>query len=137
MRDQEDFELIKVIDKNLEFAMAELGDDIYRYLDEAEKTMNKKYKDVGYVPYHEAIGIKKPEKKEVDVKKLKDKGPFSALAGGFVELGSAFIPKKSSKKGGLSKWAIDKEKGRAKAASSQKCWLSYKNYKKSNKMITW
>lgn len=142
MRDKEDFEMIKVLDKNLEFAMAELGDDIFRYLDEAEETMMQKFKGEGYVPYHESIGIKKSNAEKKDEKKKKKGGtdPFSALIGGFADLGSAFgggKKKKDKPKPKLTPYQLNKEIDKAKGVASAKCWIAYKNYKKANKMITW
>jgi hypothetical protein len=151
MRDKEDFDLIKVIDKNLEFAMEELGEELFDYLDEAEKTMQTKHSKSGYVPYHEALGIKRKKKAESSKKAKKNNpDPFTALISGFKELGAAFSTKKPTAEQkddsgeaktdyneGLKPFDRKKENGNAAGLSSAKSWLAYKNYKKANKMITW
>ncbi|MFT4343661.1 MAG: hypothetical protein ACMXYE_02840 [Candidatus Woesearchaeota archaeon] len=152
MRDKEDFELLKVIDKNLEFAMQELGDDLFRYLDEAEKQMKSKFGAKDYTPYHETLGIKKHEAKVTEEAKKnspkQSSNPFAAAFDGFKEIGSAFRlssgkksdsdknnnNKKLSKADVLKKKA---EEGAAKKDASARSWLLYKNYKKAHKMIAW
>lgn len=144
MRDKEDFLLLRIIDKNLDFAMSELGDEFFRYLEEAEKMMGDKYGDEEYVPFSDIMGIKKKnESKDSENKKEKSANPFASLVGGFKELGSAFSgnkpesskkPEKKEKENPVQKKT---EQGNAESDSSNKSWLVYKNYKKAHKMIAW
>lgn len=141
MRDKEDFLLLKIIDKNLDFAMAALGDDLFRYLSEAEDMMREKYNDKGYVPFNEIIGTD-PIKKEDAPKKSNN--PFTSLAGGFRDLGNAFSGNKGKKKDKKDDDEIkidsvqeNLEKKRAEDDASLKSWLAYKNYKKAHEMIAW
>ncbi|MCB9359190.1 hypothetical protein H6503_04625 [Candidatus Woesearchaeota archaeon] len=151
MRDKEDFLLLKIIDKNLDFALAELGDEFFRYLNEAEEMMQKKYTDDKYVPFHDLIGVEDPNKKKkmeeeaAKMKKQRSNNPFASIVDGFSELGAAFggnSKKKadSKKKSGeivLNSLQESTEKSNCSASSSIKSWLSYKNYKKAHKMIAW
>ena len=149
MRSKEDFLLLKIIDKNLDYAMGALGDDFFRYLDEAEEMMKDKYKDSEYVPFRDLMGMGK-EKSDSDEKEKKKKkssnNPFAALAGGFQDLGNMFSSKpkndKKKKKGGDGEIKLDSVKKAseiksAQADSGQKSWLAYKNYKKGHNMIAW
>jgi hypothetical protein len=144
MRSKEDFYLLKVIDKNLDFVLMELGDDLFRYLDEAEDIMMTKYKDSGYVPYSEMLGVpsRKKEAKSEDKPKASSSNPFSALLSGFSELAGAFSS------GGKDKavkkappppdpFKIKAENDAANSDSSGKSWLAYKNFKKGHKLIAW
>ncbi|MFT4303860.1 MAG: hypothetical protein ACMXYG_04800 [Candidatus Woesearchaeota archaeon] len=147
MRDKEDFMLLKIIDKNLDFALTELGEEFFRYLDEAEAVMTKKYKDDEYTPFYQLIGAKNPrEKKEKEeAKKTKpNNNPFTAVFDGFADLGSALTgSNKSSKKTHKHKpQPVDPVKqaseiDAAKGDSGAKAWLVYKNYKKAHQMIAW
>jgi len=142
MRDKEDFLLLKIIDKNLDFALGALGDDFFRYLEEAEDMMKNNYNDREYTPFKKIIGIEEEDKEEP---KKKSNNPFVALANSFKELGGAFSSNKKKKKKNktddgeikLDKVKEKLEKGRAKSDADLKSWLAYKNYKKGHEMIAW
>lgn len=146
MRNKEDFLLLKVIDKNLEFAMAELGADLFKYLNEMEEMMKTTYKDSGYVPYAQTLGIEDPyAKKKEEKPKAKSSNPFVAVFEGFKDLGQALTggkgnkdkKKAAAKTPSLNKVQKDNEKKNASSDASQKSWLVYKNYKKGHDMIAW
>ena len=119
MREQEDFELIGIIDQSVRAAMEALGDDLYKYLEEAGEIIEKK----------------EEPKKEVK-QSLVD--PFISVVKGFGE----FLPKKSEAKkpkkpSRKDKFSDGKEIKAATHTGKWVVWLCYKNYKKAHRMIQW
>ncbi len=122
MREQEDFELIGVVDASVNAAMEALGDELYDYLEEAGKDIERK-----------------EEKKEPG--KINQPGiadPFVSIFKGFGEIFGIELKKekvkKESKKDLLK---LENEKSKAKSAGKQGLWLHYKNFKKGHRMIQW
>ena len=115
MSEDENFDIMEVADGSLKAAMDALGDDLKRYLEE------------------EGEKISKDEVKK-EVPRLTS--PFSALIGGFGDLGGAFLPKPKSKDE-LPKLKSESEEGKAKALAKKVMWTCYKNYKKAHRMMAW
>jgi len=119
MREQEDFELVGIIDKSVTAAMEALGDDLYKYLEEAGEIIEKK-----------------EGPKEVKQPTIAD--PFTSVVKGFGEL---FLPRKLKSKqkrpSRKDKFNLEKEKDRAIKTAQGAVWLCYKNYKKAHKMFQW
>ncbi|RMD58174.1 hypothetical protein D6825_01695, partial [Candidatus Woesearchaeota archaeon] len=114
MRAQEDLEILTSIDKTLKEAMDQLGQDVWKYLEEAE-------------------GKKKEEKKEekkkpTTVKDLME--PFSAIAKGFGETLSAMMPK-------ISKKEKAKKPKTEEGTAGRYAFLHYNVFKKANGMLSW
>ena len=120
MKDDEDLELIKSIDTSLAAAMDALGDDLKKYLKEAE-LLHEEKKEAKAPP-------KQPSLFE----------PFAEIGKGFKETFTAILPKKG--KGAPT--AADKAKEKAEAESAEKMakghlWQCYKNFKKAHRLLTW
>lgn len=154
MRREEDFQMLRIIDSNLDAAMSSLGDSFFQYLKEAEDMVSNKHKGEDYIPISEFIGDSLNEKQEsFNAKKLakekikkiqKANNPFIALVNGFKEISGIPIndnsdekEEKKKKKSSEEKIKEEDEIGRAKKNGKGRMWLSYKNYKKSHSMITW
>ncbi len=120
MKEEEDMELIASIDKSLHAAMDALGDDLKKYLKEAEAMHQEKKEE------------KTPEKRANLL------APFKDVTKGFTETFGALIPAK--KKGGSpaeEKSRKKKEEANAIKGASFTVWQHYKNFKKAHRMLTW
>lgn len=114
MRRSEELEMLTSIDASLQTAMEALGDDLQRYLDEAEKANLKK---------------------EPAMPKFEN--PLVSALKGFGELFGSLAPAKEKKKG-MSKLEIENEKEAAAGTDMRNfMWLLYKNFKKGHRMLTW
>ncbi len=114
MRSKEDYELLAALDSSLKEAMASLGDNLQKYLDEASNRI---------IP-------KKEESQKQQVPNIFE--PFLDVAKGFKEMGALFIPaKKSGKKDDSG------EKKTAEGTAKGTTWTSYKLFKKGHGMATW
>ncbi len=112
MRDAEDFDLLATIDGSVRAAMEALGDDLMQYLAEAGEE----------------------EYKPKDGKKKDAKPP--GIIDGFRILFSG--PKKDRPKGPkMNSHQMKLEEAEAASSARGKMWLTYKNYKKAHKMLTW
>ena len=120
MKDAEDFELMESIDASLKAAMEALGNDLEKYLKEAEE-MHKE---------------EKKEEKGKEAKKLDLFGPFTAIGKGFAETFTTILPKKK-KKEGPSQEKIEKEREKAKGIATKDLWQTYKNFKKAHRILAW
>lgn len=119
MREQEDFELVGIIDKSVKAAMEALGDDLYKYLEEAGEI------------------VEDSKKEKTDIKQPTTADPFISVAKGFKEL---FLPVKSKKGKKMSRkdaFNLAKEKEKAIGEIKFRTWLCYKNYKKAHRMVQW
>ena len=121
MREEEDFELIGIIDRSVKAAMEALGDELYKYLEEAGEIVDRK----------------KEAEKKVQQPTMTD--PFISVVKGFREL---FFPAKSKKKRAKRPsrqelFDLQKEKKRAEGDIKGKAWLCYKNFKKAHRMFQW
>jgi len=119
-RKDEDFELLGYVDGSIEAAMDALGDDLVKYLEEAEQK----------------AGLKKKEAPKPADMKMPTGGtifePFTALWGGVREVGSLFkTPAPDKKKPGSG------DPKPAQGAASGAIYQCYKNYKASHGMIKW
>jgi len=111
MKDQQDFELMKSISDSVKTAMEALGGELERYLEQAGEAVKKE-------------------------EEAKAEGP------GFAERFRAeFVGPKKKKKpkkpSGKSKVALAKEKSVAKTELKTNLFFTFKNFKKSRKMIMW
>jgi hypothetical protein len=122
MKDKEDFDLVTSIDKSLEAAMNALGDDLDKYLKEAEEM--------------HAAEKKKPEAK---VQKMDLLEPFKEVGKGFKEFFTVFgAPKGKPKKPTKAEIeAEQKEKEAAAKDAVKTLWQHYKNFKKAHRLLTW
>lgn len=125
---EETFELLGVIDESIRSAMDALGEEFERYLEEAGAPLIKK----------EEFKDDEPKKKKAMNWGILD--PFVSVLKGFGELFGALIPidqiefsKSKSASSKPSKEAIKK----ANTITRANAWLTYKNYKKAHRMITW
>lgn len=120
MKDAEDRELIKTIDSSLQAAMDALGDDLTKYLGEAEE-MHK-------------------EEKEEEKKPAKRAGlfePIDAIFKGFSDTFKSILPEAKKKSGGLTSEEAKAEKGVAAKEAAAALWQNYKNFKKAHRMLAW
>ena len=127
MKDYEDKELLGLVDDQLKSAMDMLGEDIDKYLKMAEE---------------DTFDIQ-TDKKKVTPGSIEGNtnvfDPFISMFKGFGELGKAFIPSNiinigsKSKGPGVTKTDIKK----ANKSCGLAMWMIYKNYKKSNGMLSW
>jgi hypothetical protein len=123
LKREEDMELISIIDDSVNAAMDALGDDLRKYLEEAEEKLDRSHDD-GDKPSHEGPGA-------LD--------PFTSIFKGFGELfgslGGTGLFSRSVERPTPSyeeRVEILKETGTVLAL-----WQNYKNYKKSHGMIAW
>ena len=128
MTEEENMQMLTTIDRSLEEAMNALGDELFKYLEEAGEEM---------IPKEKPAANKKKKYDIVGSAKSYIE-PFSAIFSGFRELLEAFgfADVFGSKQG---KKKLSKSFDRKNAASDAKrwVWMAYKNYKKARKMITW
>jgi len=125
-RREESMNLFSVIDESVKAAMEALGDELERYLAEEG----------------EPIERSEPEKsgKKKIIRHWGILDPFIGVVGGIWELFTALIPIPERRSGKKSKSASKPSKVKIKAAERTargNMWLTYKNYKKSKRMITW
>ncbi len=111
MRIREDLELLKSIDSSLKSAMDTLGEDFFKYIEEAEKG-------------------KKEEKKEKP-KYPSVFEPFTALGEGFSELIKSVIPETAKGK------PAGKEEPMGAGGIKRRLYLHYSVFKKIHGMLTW
>ncbi|MFH1212386.1 MAG: hypothetical protein V1659_05690 [Candidatus Woesearchaeota archaeon] len=129
MRKFEDIELLGVVDGTVQAAMDSLGDELEKYLKEAE----------------EEIAPKKVEEKKEEKKAAKKKmtwedsmaGPFIDVFRGFWELFNLVIPiSGGGKKAKLPVFSKDDKKAAAEEADKA-AWAVYNIYKKTHGLIAW
>ena len=121
MKELEDLDLMATVDGSVKAAMEALGDDLDKYLKEAGDTGFKS---------------REPESKEKPKPKTVFE-PFGSIFAGFGELlgiGGVKAPKPETKKDAFK---LSKEKKNAESEAIGGMWLSYKNFKKAHKMVTW
>ncbi|MFH1053683.1 MAG: hypothetical protein V1740_04690 [Candidatus Woesearchaeota archaeon] len=122
-RDDEVYDLIGMIDKNIKDAMDYLGDELKGYLAQAGEPsyFDKKFSQP-----------EKPKKKPSE---------FGSIFSGFSELFGSLIPVKSEKRPEKTSrkeaYKQGKEKGTADKWARQAMWYTYKNYKKAHRLVTW
>jgi hypothetical protein len=130
MKDMEDRELLSMVDEQLKSAMEMLGDDLDKYLKEAEGEL-KAEEERGDVPG-------KKEKIEPISGTMSVYDPFVSIFKGFGEIGKAFLPGnfsiKAKPKIATYTWA-DRKKAALPAAKSM--FAVYKNYKKAHGLLSW
>jgi len=130
MKDMEDRELLSLVDDQLKSAMEMLGDDLDKYLKEAEGELEAE-SEKGDVPG-------KKEKLEPIAGNLSVFDPFVSIFKGFGEIGKAFLPSNFSFKA-KPKVAVFTDSDRKKVAkdAASKMWSVYKNYKKAHGLLSW
>ncbi|MEM4263531.1 MAG: hypothetical protein QW666_01380 [Candidatus Woesearchaeota archaeon] len=124
MKEKEDLEMLQNIDSSIKATMDAIGDDLEKYLAEAEKLEVKE----------------EPKQKQVKQPSLLD--PFLAIGKGFGETFGAMVPVFKKEKGPKKPTKADKEKENAEKKTAtttavKDCWQHYKNFKKAHGMITW
>ncbi|MFC2134090.1 hypothetical protein ACFLTH_05685 [Bacteroidota bacterium] len=127
-RREEGMRLFSVIDESVKAAMDALGDEMEQYLEEAGEPIERA---------EEPKGETKKKRRKASWGILE---PFIAVIKGVGELAGALVPMPSM--GGSEKSKGPKEPTKAARESAAKTartnmWLTYKNYKKSRRMITW
>ncbi len=128
MRDFEDKELLGLVDDQLKSAMDMLGDDLDKYIREAEGEIEEEKKE-------EKVEMK-PVGGNFNILE-----PFIGIFKGFGEIGKTLIPidsfkKTKDKKTGPSFPDAKEAKTKAKKVG-KKMFMIYKNYKKSHGMLSW
>jgi len=129
MRDAEDRELLGLADDQLKSAMDMLGDDLEKYLNEAEKSLEGKEDEEGGAP----------KQKEKLTKLGSDEtvfGPFVSLIKGFGDIGKAFVPVSALKKDKKPSKPDAKPSPALKSANTA-MWMVYNNYKKAHGLLSW
>lgn len=145
-REAETMDMIEQFDTSVKESMEYLGESLEKYLKEAEATIPKNMFEKKEIP--------KEEKKEQSTLDLLT-GPFAGMYELLVE---PFIGKKKSKKSGpdnYGTWLIkrifgaraqleEKEKTSVKSKAKKAigyaqvvCYQTWKNYKKSHKLVSW
>lgn len=130
MKDREDRELLGLVDDQLKAAMEMLGEDLDKYLKEAEGELEAE-KEKGIAP-----GAKEkitPLQGDSNVFE-----PFIGIFKGFGEIGKTFVPANffpGKPKGPSAPSKDDIKKAEGTAAKSM--WMVYKNYKKSHGLLSW
>ncbi|RJQ15808.1 hypothetical protein C4573_06680 [Candidatus Woesearchaeota archaeon] len=119
MKNAEDMELMGIIDGSVHAAMEALGDELNKYLEEAGEKIEK------------PIPKEEPKKKENMFSGAFE--PGVAVFKGFAEMFTALIPISMPKKKGKSP---GNPSSAAKEASGA-MWQTYKNFKKSHKLLAW
>ncbi|MFT4260817.1 MAG: hypothetical protein ACMXX9_00100 [Candidatus Woesearchaeota archaeon] len=131
MRDHEDRELLGLVDDQLKSAMEMLGDDLDNYIKEAEgKLAEEEEKE-------------KQSKEKIDKNKLvkldssdSALSPFISVFKGLADIGFAFVPKSTFKKK-VKPSGPKGDPGKAFKGAKTGMYMVYKNYKKSNGMLSW
>ena len=115
MRDMEDMEIMGIFDRSITAAMEALGEDLKKYLEEAEVS----------------IGLKKSEKKKENKDRQREgiMDPFTALFKGFLDLGKIFLPTKRKK--------VEKENAPEDPGLNKILYVLYKMYKNTHGMVSW
>ena len=113
MRTREDMEILASVDKSLKSAMETLGEDFFKYIEEAESAKEEK----------------PPEKEKVELKGILE--PFTSLGKGMMEVFGAFVPELPKKKGQAEKEEPDI------AAARRMCWIHYNIFKKAHGLLAW
>lgn len=124
MLEKEDFELLSTIDGSVKAAMEALGEELEKYLEESGESFQYKYKRAQQDP-----------KKTFKQPGMLD--PFISIFKGAGELGSSLTGSKGTGKKKADKWQVVLEREEAKKHSVKMVWYSYKDYKKTHKMLTW
>jgi hypothetical protein len=130
MKDMEDRELLGLVDEQLKSAMEMLGDDLDKYLKEAEGELDAEG-EKGDVPAPK-------EKLEPISGNMSVFDPFVSIFKGFGEIGKAFLPSSFSFSA-KPKQAVYTDSDRKKIAkdAAAKMWGIYKNYKKAHGLLSW
>jgi len=123
MRAAEDFELLGMLDSSLADVMQGLGDDFKNYLEEIDPAQK------------EVVTDAKKKQKSAYGKDLADTlDPFIAIFGGFGEMFSLFVPRKSPTK---KKSVKEDDVKSAQGVAKQQMFLVWHIFKKAKKMIAW
>ena len=125
MKEEEDFELLGSINKDIADSLDALGSDLKKYLKEK--------------------GEKFEEEKLIEKAKTAEKiapifEPFTNIFRGFKEIGEGMFGTglfKARQKAGVSAWQLKKDIEAAKAKASGDAWKTYWIYKKAHRMVTW
>lgn len=127
-RRNESMELFSAIDESVKAAVDSLGDELENFLEEAGETIERD---------EEEQKSKQPKKRRITSWGILD--PFISIFKGVGELFGPLLPSvnlKSSKDKGGSKPSKSLY-GKAAGIAKVNAWLTYKNYKKAHKMISW
>ncbi len=125
MKEKEDLALLSTIDSSINETMKAIGDDLIKYLKQAEESVEE---------------WKQPEEKKPAPERPGMFEPFEGIYGGLKDFISAFVPFKTKSKPKTSKQAkenLEKEKATAEGKARALTWNHYKLFKKSNGMLAW
>jgi|TARA_B100002003_G_C14150433_1_gene553271 hypothetical protein len=130
LREEEDFELIGTIDKSLKSAMDALGDEFKQYMKEAGEELSEEEEE------------KEKEEKKKSTKKPTVFSPFVSTFKGFGELLGINIKNKpkTGKPGEKQKeksFRMENEESSAGKMAKSTLYATYKNFKKSHKLLSW
>ncbi len=128
MKEEEDLELLASIDETVKQTLESLGDDLKKYLEESGEIFKKE-----------------EPKKEEKRRSPSIFEPFTSIAKGFGEMGSAFIPEgiltrvenrgKPTKE--MEDYEFDQELSGAEGSFVAVFYNIYKNLKKSHGYLSW
>jgi len=113
MRDEEDFELLSLVDNSVKAAMEALGDELEKYLKEAGESFEKK--------------------ENTQDSTVKREGIFTPFTYVFKNPNAVKKPKPKKP----DPYQMKKEIKAAIKEAKGSMWLSYKNFKKAHKMLSW
>jgi hypothetical protein len=119
MKREEDFRLLSYIDNSIRIAMESLGEELIAYLKEAGEDFSDDPDAFTYIS-------KPSEKKDAP------SDPFTSIFKGFGEMFGA-----GGGHHGLDKFGIKKGKDKAKKEFSTTVWNTYKDFKKSFRLLNW
>ena len=152
MREREAFELLGDFDSGFKNAMEELGNEIKKYIKEAEgeapKTANEEMIDKLKLKLEEYEKDGESSSKKKTPKESDAAGaiyqPFLDVGSAFWEIGKLFVPKKildfqlgedkQKRKAKIEKESAEKE---ALGPAAKAIQLAFVNYRKAHKMVTW
>ncbi|MBN2567397.1 hypothetical protein JXB02_04920 [Candidatus Woesearchaeota archaeon] len=126
-RDAEDMEILGSIDASVKAAMEALGDELQKYLAEAEGKV--------YSPPTTA-------KRSAAEAAISAADPFLGIFRGFGDMFSALTSIRFSGDGkgkptASSMYKEDSDRKTAYSSVERSAWLCYKNFKKAHRMLTW
>lgn len=128
LREEEEFEMMGLVDSQLEDAMDLLGDELQQYLREArgEKPQEDEEEDDSKPTFKQRITS---EQSALD--------PFISIYKGFKEIGTAFVPGGFTWTSKKKKKGPDFKEGPALNAANLGMWMVYNNYKKAHSLLSW
>ncbi len=137
MREAETFQMLMEVDASIRDAMAGLGDDLARYIEEAKKSPDERMKEE---KEKRELELKREKKHKDFLQQMKEEFKISKTdimdEFGITEVKNTIKGFFKEDKKELDKQKEAKEKG--KSGDLKKiCYTHYNNFKKANKFLTW